>query len=509
MNRQHLQRTRRGDPRAVVLAFVISGLALGWSCQPGPGSPAARVELVKWAWLEEVHAILLLTSVEEADPFRTHGRIELSWLDGEGQEIYRAFYNPSSGANPGPPEAFGVFNLEDDTFESAGIDAYMEVTLAGFTLLTDSHATRQDGLLSAAFVIRPPDSLAGAVDLRARVLPRRSDSGEWAPLGRLELVAGAWRVVEATGAASREMAYDGQLPAPFSIMFEEGDPESALRALAGLWDEGGDPRTIRAIRTRALREIGETGSFAAGEESYALADIRMVYEWMLKRPDVLRFRLPINGDLAPERLLYLAVAVGTDHAEPASEGGDYVLPEIDLPTALMSPDPWLVSAALFVARKQDIEVDIGTLLKRWQGSNAWDETCTQQALLYLASRPTADLVQAFAGGAELPHEVAGMADATENRVEIQALLFLSSGEWDPDLHLLESDKGLVLEVRDSTMEVITERPASSGSGTLELSPTRNYYSFRFLDGPMHGESRFVDGVSGTFVRMAVAVQGGV
>jgi hypothetical protein len=105
--------------------------------------------------------------------------------------------------------------------------------------------------------------------------------------------------------------------------------------------------------------------------------------------------------------------------------------------------------------------------------------------------------------------VADLTDATENKVEIQALLFLSSGEWDPDLHLLESDKGLVLEVRDSTMEVITERPATSVSGTLELSPTRNYYSFRYLDGLMHGESRFIDGVSGTFVRMAVAVQGGV
>ncbi len=44
---------------------------------------------------------------------------------------------------------------------------------------------------------------------------------------------------------------------------------------------------------------------------------------------------------------------------------------------------------------------------------------------------------------------------------------------------------------------------------MDVSATRNYYSFRYLDGPMHGESRFVEGTKGTFVRMAVAVQGGV
>ena len=286
--------------------------------------------------------------------------------------LQHVLYNTSSRANPVPPEAFGVFNFEDDSVESAGIQGDWEVSLAGFTLLTDSGAERLDGLLFVAWAIRTPESLTGPVELRARVLPKRSDSGVWAPLCRLELVDGAWRVAEAEGAASRETAYDGRLPAPFGIMLEEGDSTSALRELVELWDEGGDPRTIRLIRTRALREIGEAGSFAAGNESYSLADIRFVYEWLLMKPDVLHFRLLGDGDLAPERLLYLAVAAGKEHAEPAPEGGAigaYVLPEIDLHAALGSVDPWVVSAALFMARKQEIEVDLGNLLARWQGSN--------------------------------------------------------------------------------------------------------------------------------------------
>ena len=59
------------------------------------------------------------------------------------------------------------------------------------------------------------------------------------------------------------------------------------------------------------------------------------------------------------------------------------------------------------------------------------------------------------------------------------------------------------------MEVISERAASFEGGAMKLSATSNYYSFRYLDGLMHGESRFVEGKAGTFVRMAIAVQGGV
>ena len=422
------------------------------------------------------------------------------------RDSYRTLYNTSSRANPVPPEAFGVFNFEDDAVESAGIQGDWEVTIAGFTLLTDTAAERQDGVLTIAWAIRPPQPLTGPVELRARVLPKRSDSGEWAPLGRLELVDGAWRVAEA---ASRETAQDGRLPAPFGIMLEEGDATSALRELAQLWEEGGDPRTIRAIRTRALQEIGEAGTFTVGADSYPLADIRFFYEWMLLEPDVLSFRLPVEGDLAPERLLFLAVAEGEEHAEPASGAGTYVLPDIDLLATLGSADPWVVSAGLFIARKQGIEVDLGDLLARWQGSSAWDETCTEQALLYLASRPAADLAQDLAGMAGLPPEVAGLAEAKADGVEIQAWPFLSTAEWAPDLALLEPGKGLFLEVRDSTMDVINERPVPPEAGTINVSATRNYYSFRYLDGLMHGESRFNEGTSGKFIRMAVAVKGGV
>jgi hypothetical protein len=75
--------------------------------------------------------------------------------------------------------------------------------------------------------------------------------------------------------------------------------------------------------------------------------------------------------------------------------------------------------------------------------------------------------------------------------------------------LFERSGGLVLEVLDSTMDSISKRSVGSGETTVKLSATRNYYSFRYLDDLMHGESRFIEGTAGTFVRMAISIQGGV
>ena len=355
MSELHTISSRRRGLRGFGPAIVIAVLALGWSCQPVPIPPVPQIDLVQWAWLEESETLLLVTSVAEPEPFRTHGRFELSWLDSDGRELFRVLYNTSSRANPVPPEAFGVFDTEDDSVKSAGLEGDWEVTVDGFTLLTDSATVRRDGTLFVNWAIRPPKSLIGPVSLCARVLPKRSESGEWTRIGTLEFVDGSWNVaeVDSTGEAS-----DLLPPEPFSSMIADGEAAEALRMLADFWAQGEDSTTIRVIRTRALQAIGSSGSFSVGDESYPLADIRTVYEWMIMKPDVLRFRLPIEGDLAPERFLYLAVTMGNEHIEPARGAGEYVLPVIDLHSSLNSADPWVVSAALFMARKQDIELEL-------------------------------------------------------------------------------------------------------------------------------------------------------
>jgi hypothetical protein len=305
--------------------------------------------------------------------------------------------------------------------------------------------------------------------------------------------------------AARGVDLGAELPAPFAALLEDGNAEAALQGLESLWDEGSDPRTIEAIRARALGLIEKAGEFEVGDETFALADMRYLYEWQLEKPDLLIRRLPVEGDLAPERLLFLAVAVGAEHDEPAGEKSSYVSPVIDIPSSIENADPWVVSAALFMARKQEVEIDPDDLMERWQSPLPWDETCTEQALLYLAALPEAELATLT----NPPPEFATAETVDPEYIEIQPWLFLSSGEWQSDITLIDRRSGLVLEVLDSTMDPINERSLDADDPTLKLPATRNYYVLRYLDGAMHGESRFVEGTKGTFVRMAVAVEGGV
>lgn len=325
-------------------------------------------------------------------------------------------------------------------------------------------------------------------------------------LGLVALTA-AWSCQPQAAPGSTSIA--PPLLEPFGSRLENGDPAAALRALENLWRQGDDPDAIAALRAAAVAALGEVGSYAVGAETYQLRDVRQVHEWWLQRPDILRYRVPVAGDLAPDRLLVLAVVRGGEHVEPAREGSAYVLPAIDLPAALASADPWLVSAALFVARKQDVTLDVDALLARWRSPLPWDAVCTEQALLYLARLPRTELERATAGATAWPSEVTDLVAAGPDGVELQPWLFLASGDWSPDLVVLERGPGLVLELRDSTMDVISERPLAAVDHTVRLATTGNFYSLRYLDGAMHGETRFVDGTAGTYVRLAVAVVGGV
>ncbi len=102
----------------------------------------------------------------------------------------------------------------------------------------------------------------------------------------------------------------------------------------------------------------------------------------------------VRRDLAPERLLYLAIAVGEEHAKPARENSEYVMPDIDVSAGVGNADPWVVSAALFMARKQDIDLDVGDLLERWQGPMAWDDVMHRAGSAVPCERST-DAIDGF------------------------------------------------------------------------------------------------------------------
>ncbi len=485
----------------LLAAAGLAALVVAGSC--APAGPVTEVEIVPGpsAWLDDDGVLLLAAQVPEPDPFPSHGRVELSLVDDAGREVFRALYNASSRANPVPPEAFGVVDLDAGTTVSAGIEGEWEVASGGFALVPDSVTVRRDGWLTVSWALRPAPSVEGPLEVRARVIAEGADTAPWRRLGSLVREDARWRFREHSGPAS---GTSGAVPEPYASMITDGRAVEVVRGVEEMWVRGVAPATIDAVRARALDAIAARGSFPAGEESYAVEGIREVAEWLAARPDVLGYRVETAGDLPPERLLALAVAVGRPHQAAAGAGSEWALPGIDLAAAVGRSDPWAVSAALFVARKQAVELDAGAILARWRAPLPWDAECTRQAVLYVAGTPSVALEAADQD--ELPRELRSLEPAHPGVVEILPWAFRSSDRWGPALEPVEPEAGFELLTLDSTMEPIGRRPATDAGTPLELPPTDNSYQLQIAEGPVRGESRFVQGVGGAFIRLAVPLR---
>jgi len=491
-------------PAVALLAVAAAGaVVVAGSCVPA--QPVAEVLIVPGpsAWIEDPGVVLLAAQTPEPDPYRTHGRVELSLLDEKGREAFRALYNASSRANPVPPEAFGVVDLDAGTTESAGIEGEWEVDSGGFALVPDSVTVRRDGWLTVSWALRPAPSVEGSLEVRARVVPEGADTAPWRLLGTLVRDAAGWRFREASGPAP---GVPGPMPEPYAAMIASGRAVEVVRGAEEMWVRGVAPETIDAVRARALDAIAARGSFSTGDEVYAVDGIREVAEWLTARPDVLGYRVETAGDLPPERLLALAVAVGRPHSTAAGAGSEWALPDIDPAAAVRRTDPWVVSAALFLARKQGMALDAGAVLERWRGPWPWDAECARQARLYVAGAPWAAALLDGAEPEELPDGLASLEAARPGVVEILPWAFRSSDRWGPALEPVEPEEGFELLTLDSTMEPIGRRPATGAVTTLELPPTGNSYQLQVSGGPLRGESRFIQGHGGAFVRLAVPLR---
>jgi hypothetical protein len=290
-------------------------------------------------------------------------------------------------------------------------------------------------------------------------------------------------------------------------MLDEGRAEEVLRGLESMWSQGVADDTIEVVRANALEAVVRAGSFSTGDESTSVDDVREVAEWLAATPDVLAFRVEAAGDLAPERLLALAVAEGRAHRDPpASESSAWVLPEIDVADAVDRSDPWLVSAALFLARKQNVELEAAAIVARWTGPKPWDDECSKQALLYLAGGAHGDDDSGWRVDPRLADEAAAIQPARPGEIEILPWAFVVSDRWAPTLEPYEPSAPPTIVTRDSTMDPINRHPADQDGTTLVLTATRNFLELEIDDGARHGASRPVQGTAGTFVRLAIPVR---
>lgn len=193
---------------------------------------------------------------------------------------------------------------------------------------------------------------------------------------------------------------DGMPPAPqYSILYdqllgleEKGDFLEALRLVPKIYATEIPVEifytTLENKRQQLLNAVIEQElSFRIGEYETNCSDIlRLFTDLYLGQPDVYNFLVPVPGSLEYDRFCYLLIVEG--HSQQASDNS-LLIPstsQFNLQSALDSADPWLVSAALFFARKQKTPtITAQAVIDRWQARpDLWDEESTRLALHFLA-----------------------------------------------------------------------------------------------------------------------------
>ncbi|MCB2187869.1 MAG: hypothetical protein KQJ78_15720 [Deltaproteobacteria bacterium] len=174
---------------------------------------------------------------------------------------------------------------------------------------------------------------------------------------------------------------------------QAGDWQGALRGLSRVYAEEVPVQafydTLDRQKAALLAGLGPEALFRAGKTAFPLAQLRDHYlSVLLPQPDPLYQDLDLAADLPLPRLLHLYAVLGREPPRPpAGCLTTPATPRVDLAAALASPDPWLVAAALFLARKGQGRLTPAAMLDRWQARpDLWDEVCTAQARLFLAGQ---------------------------------------------------------------------------------------------------------------------------
>ena len=312
------------------------------------------------------------------------------------------------------------------------------------------------------------------------------------PVGLVLLLA------TATQAATQQEAYlppYAQLFAKVETLEQQGELEKALRGLPAVYASEIPVTAFYETLTRKKRGLLEE---LLGRES--APELRLFYEHYLTKPDTLQSAVRIDEDLPPERFYYFEI----------------VAESVEHPAALVaSEDEWLVAAALFLARKGEFAIDAETVLERWQARpDLWDEVCTDQALLYLATLPRGELGLLEVHDAHVAGRLRHLEEPAPDHATVHARMFwtehaqpnldLETGPLTATMRLEGDDGEKVLDLSD-----LEDGLLRLPEGSYRLHHVEGSADAHGSYSGTYGESRHFDARKGTFVRVFVPITGGV
>ena|GEM_PF-1915350 len=175
---------------------------------------------------------------------------------------------------------------------------------------------------------------------------------------------------------------------------EQGELLKALRMIPGIYAADDIPTdaffdTLGNKRSQLIDAVIQQDiPFRIGKNKSHSSDVMKLFtDHYIGKPNPYNPLAPVADDFEFKRFCYLMIIEGFRH-EPSS-GGSILIPpssRFALQTALDSSDPWLVSAALFFARKQEKPtISPQAVIDRWEKRpDLWDTQSIQQAMLFFA-----------------------------------------------------------------------------------------------------------------------------
>jgi len=318
------------------LVVVLTGTAV--SCErPEYDKPSGVVVPVTAAAIRVAGdgTVSIVTEVELPDPPRPGAdaleRVEISIRGSGGPEYLRAVYNASS-LSVNPVVEFGLYpvgEVAEPGFDDAVGDGHDADTLWG-AIHRDTEASRTGTSLTIRWVVSLLDVPPGDFEVFAKAVPGRQRDREWTRGGSFTL-----------------------------------RPEA-------LEDAG--------IHRDALAAMLEAGVVPIGDARFAVDDLWALYVSLLGTPDEMRATADHAGEPSFFRFLTLVAERGTEPAA-GTEAGIAAMPDVDLASAALDPDPWIAAPALWLARKRQALIGEAALVERIEG---WDAVAVDQALLHLA-----------------------------------------------------------------------------------------------------------------------------
>ncbi len=366
-----------------------------------PPSPELRLETDSGSPIRPRFTVSL------AEPLarRVWKRLILTLEDEEGRARFQALFNSwdraTEGLSPGEFAVCAHRRRGGIPSQGGGRKTRRMSRVGGVSLLPDSKAEREKGRLRVTWSLdlaKPVPAERSPHRLWLEVIPAGGGESFRYYLGRLS--AKGFQAVDSAPPATPR-PFPGQPRYAYLFDYGEyllnmaGDWVGALRTWSRIHRHEVPVDAFYATLERRLARLmdalrKEDEGFWLGGQRYSVEGL---YAWLreelVSRPEVLHALAPVKNELPLARAVYLFVVLGRPPARTVENPLlEPVAPEVDLERALGSPDPWLVSAALFLARKGYGSLRPQAVLARWgRLPHRWDQVCTDQALLYLASWP--------------------------------------------------------------------------------------------------------------------------